>query len=215
VLSALAGALCVGAAACGDDAPPPRAKAPAAAVERVRATPTVAPPPPAPSVEPPVTVPPPACASSVDAPTILPGTHVPEGTEIPALTNPPAGGPHYPRWANFQEFDHPIPDGYLVHSLEHGAVALLYKCEPDACAETILALRAVRDALEADPQCDPTVRVRIVIAPRPELEFPVAAAAWGSIYRAECLDVPSLTQFIHEHYAKAPEDLCAPGVTSL
>ena len=39
-------------------------------------------------------------------------------------SNPPSSGPHYPIWADFKEYATPVPDGYLVHAEEHGAVLL-------------------------------------------------------------------------------------------
>jgi hypothetical protein len=154
-----------------------------------------------------------ACNVRMEAHALEASPHVPEGTAITYATNPPSSGPHYPVWANFQEYAEPVADGYLVHSMEHGAVLLLYKCDPTTCADVISALRAVRDAIATDPLCDPSIRVRVILAPRPSLDVPVAAAAWGYTYRADCVDAPSLTQFVLDHYAKAPEDFCSPGTT--
>src|SRR4051794_5951171 len=185
----LASLLSVGA--CGDDdRTPAHAAVGDGAIDRVHATPT---PGPAPSM--PEAAPPPpivfdggSCTPLVEAPTIVPATHLPEGTAIAYSSNPPSSGPHYPVWANFQEYATPVPDGYLVHSMEHGAVVLLYRCDAlDAgagtCPEVVAALRSVRDALATDASCDPTIRVRIILAPRPELDVPVAAAAWGFTYK--------------------------------
>jgi hypothetical protein len=142
--------------------------------------------------------------------------HVDAGEPITYPTNPPSGGPHYPVWANFVEYDHPVEDGYLVHSMEHGAVLLLYDCDQAACvapAGVLDGLRAVRNAVPSDPLCDPSIRVRVILAPRPANDVPVAAAAWGATYKADCVDGPSLLQFISDHYAKTAENFCAPGQT--
>lgn len=154
-----------------------------------------------------------SCPVVIETPEILGQQHVPEGTAITYNSNPPSSGPHYPVWANFEEYDAPLDEGYLVHSLEHGAVALLHKCEPTApgCAATIESLRKIRDSIATDPSCSAEIRVRVIIAPFPRLEVPVAAAAWGFTYKAECVDVPTLTQFVNDNYAKAPEDICARG----
>jgi hypothetical protein len=156
-----------------------------------------------------------SCLVTIETPELIPGTHVPEGTVITYNSNPPSSGPHYPVWANFQEYSAPLDEGYLVHSLEHGAVALLYKCDPttDACKPTIEALRKIRDAMPTDPTCDPSIRVRVVIAPFPKLDAPVGAVAWGITYKAECVDVPTLTAFAKDNYARATENICAPGRT--
>jgi hypothetical protein len=160
---------------------------------------------------------------SIELPPIQqnPSTHVPEGTSLSYCSNPPSSGTHYPIWAQFQEYTNPVPAPYLVHSLEHGAVILYWKCSapdasPPACAppaDVIAALRKVRDDTPTDPVCDPSTRVRIIIAPSTTIETPVAAAAWGATYHAACADVPTLEAFVHDHYGHGPEDLCVPGET--
>jgi hypothetical protein len=153
------------------------------------------------------------CNVRVDSPAILASPHVAAGTAVTYNSNPPSSGPHYPVWANFQEFSSVVPDGNLVHSLEHGGVALYYDCnlaEP-ACAKVLDDLRAVRNAMATDPSCDSSIRVRVIIAPRPANDTVVAAAAWGQIYRADCVNIDSLKAWATAHYAKGPEDLCAAG----
>jgi hypothetical protein len=49
--------------------------------------------------------------------------------------------------------------------------------------------------------------------PDPLIDVPIAAASWGWTYRAQCLDVPSLTQFAKERVAQGTEDTCAAGQT--
>ena len=152
-----------------------------------------------------------SCKVTIENPPIVPGTHVQEGTPINSATNPPSSGAHWPIWAHFKEYDKPIEDGYLVHSLEHGAVLVLYKCEQAQCAAMATSLRAVRDAVPTDPLCDPADRIRVILAPRPANDVPVAASAWGWTYKADCVDPTSLLQFIKDHYAQAPENFCSPG----
>src|SRR5258708_5258310 len=53
-------------------------------------------------------------------------THLPDGTSITYNSNPPAGGNHYATPAHAGFYETPPADGYLVHSLEHGAVILWY-----------------------------------------------------------------------------------------
>jgi hypothetical protein len=152
-----------------------------------------------------------SCPVVIDTPELLASPHVAENSPVTYNSNPPSSGPHYPVWANFQEFGQPVPRGYLVHSMEHGAVLLLYKCPAGPCDAVVAELRKVRDAVATDPGCDPSIRVRVIIAPDPELASPVAAAAWGWIYNAECVDVPTLTAFARDRYARAPENFCTPG----
>jgi hypothetical protein len=154
-----------------------------------------------------------ACNVRLSDPPVADSPHVSDGTVIAYASNPPSSGPHYIEWANFQEFDHPVADGNLVHALEHGAVLLLYKCPEDGgtCAELRAQLRAVRAAVPADPLCSDGTRTRVILAPRPDNAAAVSAAAWGHTYEADCVDAPSLAAFIAANYAKAPENFCFPG----
>jgi hypothetical protein len=155
-----------------------------------------------------------ACNVRLDSPPLMTTVHIPHFAPVVYNSNPPSSGPHYTTWANYQEYADPVDDRYLVHSLEHGAILFLYKCEDAGCPEIVDALRAVRDALPSDPLCDPSIRERIIIAPRPANDVTVAAAAWGQTYRADCVDAASLAKFVADHYAMAPENFCGPGVTS-
>jgi len=141
-----------------------------------------------------------------------PGTHVATCSDVAYGTRPPSIGPHYGTWADFRAYDAPVPWGFVVHSLEHGAVVLAYDC-PSGCPELVASLRAFVDAYPGDARCSGTgARARFIVMPARDLGAPVAAAAWGKIYRATCFDETSLRAFVDETYARSPEDLCAPGV---
>jgi hypothetical protein len=173
-----------------------------------------------------------SCLVTIDTPSFGAAIHVDEDAAITYTSNPPAGGPHYPRWAAFAAYTTPIPRPYYVHDMEHGAVVLLYKCDDDAGAPDASVLDGSIDAsadggtcesraqdflanvvaaLPTDPTCTPNIRVRTVITPDPLIPTPFAAAAWGWTYTAACADLPSLVDFAKAHYAKAPEDECANG----
>jgi hypothetical protein len=155
------------------------------------------------------------CAITVEDWPLEEATHVPIGSNIEWASNPPASGPHFPQWAAFQEYSSPVPRGYWVHGLEHGAVVLLYNCAEGVDCEPIKqALRDASAAIPSDGMCAAPVRVRTVITPDPLIETPIAAVAWGHVYRAACVDSASLAEFAKLHYAKGPENLCAAGVTS-
>jgi hypothetical protein len=142
--------------------------------------------------------------------------HVPVGSTIAWESNPPSNGPHFPSWAAYQEYTTPVPRGYIVHNLEHGAVVLLFNCalvDSAGCASIQGALREASASLPDDPLCSGGVRVRTVMSPDPELSTPIVAVAWGTIYRAACVDGPSLNAFAAATYAKAPENVCTNGVT--
>jgi hypothetical protein len=127
--------------------------------------------------------------------------------------HPPSSGPHYWEWAAFQNYSAPVPWGFLVHAMEHGAVILVYHCERDADCDPV---RSEMASLVMDRGLDPVCRdedtpQRIIIVPDPTLTVPIAAVAWGHVYTATCLDPPSLRAFVDAHYAMAPENFCFPG----
>jgi hypothetical protein len=155
-----------------------------------------------------------SCPVTIEQHSLQPATHVAIPSDIQWDSNPPSSGAHYPIWAAFQAYTTPVPRGFYVHDLEHGAVVFLYNCGDAGCADVALALQAISDSLPDDPLCaGQGARVRTVITPDPLLDVPVAAAAWGWTYKAECVDAPTLKQFAADHYGHGPETLCAPGMT--
>ncbi|MBV9950274.1 MAG: DUF3105 domain-containing protein [Myxococcales bacterium] len=158
-----------------------------------------------------------SCLVTIQSPPVEPGIHVPIGTDIQYDSNPPSSGQHYPIWAKFQIYDSPVPRGYYVHDLEHGAVVLLENCGGGGCPDDVVTeLQSVTDAIADDPLCAAAgegVRVRALITPDPLVDTPIAAAAWGWTYTAACLDVPSLQQFVVGHYGQGPEAICTNGTS--
>jgi hypothetical protein len=138
--------------------------------------------------------------------------HVMECSALPTTPNPPAGGDHYGIWAAFQTYDFPIAHGYLIHSMEHGAVVFYYNC-PNGCADEVAAAQALLDAQAEDATCygTPSKR-RAVLVPDPTLDVPWAASAWGFTLRAQCFDAEAFGAFFREHYAHGLEDFCNPGL---
>lgn len=155
-------------------------------------------------------LPPPLCKVQVQKVAFEGAQHVPTGERLTFASNPPASGSHYPTWGRWAVHTTPLPRGHYVHNLEHGGVALLYRCASD-CPDIVAGLRAVMDAQPQDPACTPPIKSRIVLTPDPELDVPVAAAAWTYTYRADCVDAPSLSAFIRDHYDQASESLCFDG----
>nr|WP_240807958.1 DUF3105 domain-containing protein [Polyangium spumosum] len=145
---------------------------------------------------------------------VTPSPHVLACSPVVYATNPPTSGPHYPSWAAFKWYDAPVPRGFLVHSLEHGAVVISYHCE-GGCESELATLAAFLDARPADPLCAAPLKSRIIVTPDPALDVRFAAAAWGAFLRADCLDTAALGAFLDTYYAKGPENFCTDGVDVL
>jgi hypothetical protein len=142
-------------------------------------------------------------------------THREQCTELSYSTNPPSGGDHYLVWAAFQNYDTPVPPGFLVHSLEHGAVVFWYNC-PEGCADEVAEVEAFIAALPEDPLCDSfTSARRAVLVPYAELGSRWAASAWGFALTADCFDADEFGDFYAEHTGRAPEDFCNNGQTDV
>jgi uncharacterized protein DUF3105 len=122
-------------------------------------------------------------------------------------TKPPSSGNHYPIWADFKTYTTPVPWGHLVHSLEHGAIVIVYNC-PEGCPDEVAAAQAMLDALPTDPICTAPTKHRAILAPDPTLDVRWAASAWTWTLRASCFDAPTFHDFATAHYGMGGEDLC-------
>jgi len=155
------------------------------------------------------------CHTIVETFKILPAgkfsPHVPLCSPIRYPTNPPTSGRHYGDWVQYKTYEIPIPQGFLVHNLEHGAIVISYNC-PEGCEEELSELAAFIDASPTDPICEPEVQRRVVVVPDPSLDVRFAASAWGASLRSDCFDLEALGQFVQDFYGKGPEDTCMDGL---
>jgi hypothetical protein len=132
--------------------------------------------------------------------------HVPEGSAINYVANPPASGPHYPVWARYREHTQTIPRGYWVHNVEHGAIVLLYR--PDASAAVVEELRQALAGLPNDPACG---HKRALMTPDPLLPQPVAAVAALHVMMSTRLDPSWVRGFSDAYRGMGPEAICQDG----
>ncbi len=153
----------------------------------------------------------PLCTTVVQSHAIDASPHVAACSPVTYSTNPPTSGPHYPIWAAFKTYTSPVPRGYWVHSLEHGAVVISYNC-PAGCDAELANLQAFLDAQLADPLCVAPLKNRFIVTPDPKLDVLFAASAWGFSLRSDCFDLQALAGFIAQYYAVAPENFCVDGV---
>ncbi|HLV65257.1 MAG TPA: DUF3105 domain-containing protein [Polyangiaceae bacterium] len=159
----------------------------------------------------PVTVPDSECGATTTQESLELGLHVRECSALTYTSNPPSSGEHYPSWAAFREFTEAVPRGYWVHSLEHGAVAIVYRCSD--CASEIEAARAMIAALPEESACAGTGAARrVVMTPDPLLDVRWAAAAWGFTLRSDCFEPTVFRDFVLAHIGRGPEDTCSPGL---
>jgi hypothetical protein len=148
------------------------------------------------------------CGAVVTQETPTGASHVAACRSLSYSSNPPSSGDHYGVWADFQQYTEPVARGNYVHSLEHGAIVVVYSCTD--CDDEVAEAVAWIDTLPEDPSCAQYGRKRrVVLTPDPLLDVRWAAAAWGYTLRSECFEPSVFSDFTLAHITKGPENLCA------
>ncbi len=121
--------------------------------------------------------------------------HVPKGTKIDYNSNPPAGGPHYgDSTAHAGFYDKAPQDGYLVHSLEHGAVILWYNPK-ELSKDQIVQLRNIFNQTSG----------KSIMTPRDSMDTPVALSSWGRVLKLKTIDEKQIKAFFETNIDRGPE----------
>jgi hypothetical protein len=134
------------------------------------------------------------CGVMVAAPPDEGAAHAEACSTLTPGSRPPSSGKHYPSWPVFRVYDKPVPWGFLLHGMEHGAVVIAHNCTvaPD-CATQIAAVKEMVAALPTKAGCP---RPPVIVTPDPTLDVPFAAAAWGYTLRASCFDRERFKAFV-------------------
>jgi len=120
--------------------------------------------------------------------------HVPDGTRVDYSTNPPTSGNHYANPQAAGIYDNPIPDGNLVHSMEHGAVILWYKS--DIPATESAQLKSIFSSVSVSKK---------IMMPRDNLDVPVALTSWGRLLKLQTIDENQIKAFMETNENRGPE----------
>ena len=137
---------------------------------------------------------------------ILSRAHVPSDTDPgPYNSNPPTGGAHFDTDFSekfYQESDlvtlPKYPEGYLVHSLEHGYVIFWYNCQaPNTdCSALKQTIQKVMDE---------TGTTKLIAFPWSSMDVPLAMTSWGRILKFTNPDPVVMKQFVEKNRYQAPE----------
>jgi hypothetical protein len=144
-----------------------------------------------------------SCDVQVAAPADEGAAHIDTCSPATYHSKPPSSGNHYPVWPLFRVYDQPVPWGFLVHGLEHGAVVIVYNC-PAGCADQVAALKGMIESMPTKPGCS---RPPIIVAPDPTLDVPFAASAWGFTLRAQCFDRDRFAAFVERRVNHGRENI--------
>ena len=120
--------------------------------------------------------------------------HVPDGTKVDYNSNPPTSGPHYVNPQGAGIYDKPVPDGNLVHSMEHGAVIIWY--QSNLPKDQVDQLKTIYNGV--------AINKKIMVS-RDNLDVPVALTSWGRLLKLQAIDEAQIKEFIETNNDRAPE----------
>lgn len=107
-------------------------------------------------------------------------------TVVSYESSPPVSGPHSQRGSDCGTHANQLANENLVHTLEHGAVAIFYL--PTTEPEEIERVEALVQSYDS----------HTFSAPYTEMDSPIVVAAWGHMMRLEEFDEPAAREFIEE-----------------
>ncbi len=111
-------------------------------------------------------------------------------------SDPPTSGQHYARWVPAGVYQEPVPDGFLVHNMEHGYVVVYYDCSgmsDAACLQFQSDIEATLAEAGPDPQTNTS---KVVVVPRPGMGNPITYASWGHLYKAASFVPQEMVDYI-------------------
>lgn len=124
--------------------------------------------------------------------------HVDETETVDYVTNPPLGGEHWGRTAEWGAYpDEPPADEQLVHNLEHGGVIIWF--DPDVIqGEDYDELFGIYQTLT-------DIDFHTALVARSGMETPLAMTAWGALLRLDSIDATAMTDFYSTYILQGPE----------
>lgn len=126
-------------------------------------------------------------------------------TDLPVVYTdwPAVGGDHDACWLDFVQYDEPVDEARLVHSLEHGTVVLLYNC-PAGCADDLAQLSSYAEQLNW----------WWIVAPDTRMTAQFAVLTWGHRLLLDCVDETTIDAFVVATRGQSPELTDEPPSTS-
>lgn len=132
--------------------------------------------------------------------------HVSPGTDIQYSQTPPLSGTHYGDWSERGYFEEPQEYGYLVHSLEHGAVIIYY--DEGATSQSAGDNETAEESLREFVAAHSGQWRNVIVAPNPEddpqAEFVVTA--WRHRLYMDDYDADTVHAFLSEFLGRGPEN---------
>ena len=126
--------------------------------------------------------------------------HVPESTKVNYNSDPPSSGDHFQSPALKGFYEEELPDGNLIHNLEHGYIWVAYR--PDLPADQVQKLKGLFSSPFSNPEFEPS---KAIVTRRSNNPVPISIVAWRWTMNLDNYDEEKLMQFYLQHVSKSPE----------
>lgn len=112
-------------------------------------------------------------------------THIADGEKFENYnSNPPTSGPHYAVPAKWGIYEAELPDGQLIHNLEHCGIWISYR--PNISAE-------LKEKIVNFARGFP---IKVIVTPRAKNDHPVSLAAWRTLMHLDTFDDIKMNAFV-------------------
>ena len=112
---------------------------------------------------------------------------------------PPTSGDHAEPLP-WQVYDQEVPDGNVIHNMEHGGVYISYR--PDLPKEQVAKIRALFSKPYSNPTFSP---IKAIVAPRKNNKAPIVMSSWTRSQTFESFDEAKMIDYYLKNTGKSPE----------
>ncbi|MBW3569391.1 DUF3105 domain-containing protein [Candidatus Parcubacteria bacterium] len=113
---------------------------------------------------------------------------------------PPTSGDHAVRPLPWQAYEQEIPDGSVIHNMEHGGVYISY--HPDLPADQVSKIKALFFQPFSKENFTPN---KAIMAPRPANESPIIMSSWTRSMKLDTFDEEKMVEYYLRNIGKSPE----------
>ena len=135
--------------------------------------------------------------------------HLNEGTPLTFQHYPPSSGKHYPTPQPAGIYRQEIAEGYWVHSLEHGYVVALLRCNGNSCDQLYQQFQDLYD--HSLPKSQQFGNVKFVVTPYShpysDGDAPIVLVAWDYELKLQSFNRDKIIGFYKAHLDKGPEQV--------
>lgn len=130
-------------------------------------------------------------------------SHVADGTVLTPKHQPPSSGNHYSTPLPGGTYATAQPSGNWIHSLEHGYIDMVYRCDTD-CSDLASQAQKIYAALPKESKFN---EVKFVATPYQTMTPKVAILAWDKELDLDLMDQAQIVAFYNTYVDHGREDL--------